>query len=79
MASDVPLLIPEVNCGHADLVLVQRNRRGWNGSIVTNCNCTATDVSLSMKPLLDDFGLKRVFLTSMQALSGAGYPGMDCA
>ena len=76
MASDVPLLIPEVNSDHADLVLVQRNRRGWNGSIVTNCNCTATGVTLSLKPLLDDFGLKRVFLTSMQALSGAGYPGM---
>ena len=79
MVSDVPLLIPEVNCGHADLVLVQRNRRGWNGSIVTNCYCTATGVTLSLKPLLDDFGLKRVFLTSMQALSGAGYPGMACA
>jgi len=76
MSSDIPLLIPEVNSDHADLVLVQRNRHSWNGSIVTNCNCTATVVTLSLKPLFDDFGLKRVFLTSMQALSGAGYPGM---
>jgi aspartate-semialdehyde dehydrogenase len=76
MSSDVPLLIPEVNSDHADLVLVQRNRRGWKGSIVTNSNCTATGVTLSLKPLFDNFGLKRVFLTSMQALSGAGYPGM---
>ncbi|HCU80471.1 MAG TPA: hypothetical protein DGN60_04830 [Chloroflexi bacterium] len=48
-----------------------------NGTIVTNCNCTATGVTLSLKPLLDDYGIKKVFLTSMQALSGAGYPGVS--
>ena len=77
MEPDIPLLIPEVNSDHAELVRLQRNKRSWNGTIVTNCNCTATGVTLSLKPLYDDFGLKRVFLTSMQALSGAGYPGVS--
>jgi len=77
MVPDVPLLIPEVNSDHAELVELQRKKRGWNGTIVTNCNCTATGVTLSLKPLLDDYGIKKVFLTSMQALSGAGYPGVS--
>ena len=77
MEPDIPLLIPEVNSDHAELVRLPRNKRSWNGTIVTNCNCTATGVTLSLKPLYDDFGLKRVFLTSMQALSGAGYPGVS--
>lgn len=76
VAADVPLLIPEVNSDHAGLVHQQRKRRGWSGCIVTNCNCTATGVTISLKPLLDTFGLRRVFLVSLQAISGAGYPGV---
>ena len=76
MAVDVPLLIPEVNPDHIMLVEQQRQQRGWSGCIVTNCNCTATGVTVSLKPLLDSFGLQRVFVVSMQAISGAGYPGV---
>ena len=76
MAADVPLLIPEVNPDHAVLVERQREQRGWSGCIVTNCNCTATGVTVSLKPLLDAFGLRRVFAVSLQAISGAGYPGV---
>ena len=73
---DVPLLIPEVNPEHARLVEVQRKRRGWSGWITTNPNCTSTGMTIALKALQDAFGLKRVFAVSMQALSGAGYPGV---
>ncbi len=73
---DVPILIPEVNPEHAGLVEVQRRSRGWKGAIVTNSNCTSTGMTVALKPLLDAFGLRRVFAVSMQALSGAGYPGV---
>lgn len=73
---DVPLMIPEVNADHAALVKVQRRKRGWSGCIVTNCNCTSTGFTVSLKPLLDAFGLQRVFAVSLQAASGAGYPGV---
>lgn len=74
--ADVPLLIPEVNPQHARLVEVQRKRRGWTGWIATNPNCTSTGMTIALKALQDAFGLKRVFAVSMQALSGAGYPGV---
>lgn len=73
---DVPILIPEVNPEHAGLVEVQRRSRGWKGAIVTNSNCTSTGMTVALKPLLDAFGLRRVFAFSMQAVSGAGYPGV---
>ncbi len=73
---DVPLLIPEVNHDHIRLVEVQRRQRGWRGCIVTNPNCTSSGFTMALRPLLDAFGLKRVFVVSMQALSGAGYPGV---
>ncbi len=73
---DVPLLIPEVNPDHLELIAVQRARRGWSGAIVTNPNCTATGPTMLMRPLHDAFGITRVLLVSMQALSGAGYPGV---
>ncbi|MEW6504947.1 MAG: aspartate-semialdehyde dehydrogenase [Chloroflexota bacterium] len=73
---DVPLLIPEVNPDHARLVEVQRRRRGWQGWITTNPNCTSTGMTIALKALQDAFGLKRVFAVSLQALSGAGYPGV---
>jgi aspartate-semialdehyde dehydrogenase len=76
MWPDVPLLIPEVNPDHAGLIEVQRKQRGWRGFIATNPNCTSTGFTIALRPLLDAFGLKRVFVVSMQALSGAGYPGV---
>lgn len=73
--TDVPLVIPEVNPEHLDLLHVQRARRGWRGAIVTNPNCSAITLVLALKPLVNAFGVKRVLLSTMQALSGAGYPG----
>jgi len=73
---DVPLLIPEVNPDHTDLVRTQRKNSGWSGCIVTSCNCTSTGFTVSLKPLLDSFGIRQVFVVSLQALSGAGYPGV---
>ncbi len=75
MDDDVPLVIPEVNPDHLQLVEVQKRRRGWDGCIVTNPNCTTIILVLSLKPLLD-LGLKAVRVASMQAISGAGYPGV---
>jgi len=73
---DVPLLIPEVNPGHTALIETQKSRRGWKGFIVTNPNCTSTGLTIVFKALQDAFGLRRAFVVSMQALSGAGYPGV---
>lgn len=76
MDADVPLLIPEVNPSHLELLKVQRKARGWKGAIVTNPNCTTIGMALALKPIQDAFGLTAVMMTSMQALSGAGYPGV---
>lgn len=76
MYADVPLLIPEVNPDHLALVDVQRKRRGWSGAIITNPNCTSTPVTMAFRPLLDAFGVRQSIMVSMQALSGAGYPGV---
>ncbi len=74
---DVPLLIPEVNPDHLALLEVQRARRGWQrGFIVTNPNCTAVMLTMALAPLHAAFGLKAVLVTTMQGLSGAGYPGV---
>jgi aspartate-semialdehyde dehydrogenase len=73
---DVPILVPEVNAGHANLVEAQRQRRGWRGCIVTNPNCTSTGLTVTFKALQDAFGVRRAFAVSLQALSGAGYPGV---
>ena len=75
-APDVPILFPEVNPEHTRALQVQRQKRGWRGGIVTNSNCTSTGLSVALKALQDAFGLRRVFVVSMQALSGAGYPGV---
>jgi aspartate-semialdehyde dehydrogenase len=77
MDSDVPLLIPDVNPEHTGLIPVQKARRGWNGFIVTNPNCTTTHLVCALKPLHDAFGLAAVNVVSMQAISGAGYPGVS--
>ncbi len=73
MDADVPLLIPEVNADHLDIVKEQKFGRGF---IVTNPNCSVIGLVIALKPLQDAFGIKKVFLTTMQALSGAGYPGV---
>jgi aspartate-semialdehyde dehydrogenase len=76
MDADVPLLVPEVNPDHLALVRAQRKERGWKGMIVTNPNCTTVGLVLSLAPLERAFGLEKVMMTSMQAVSGAGYPGL---
>ncbi len=73
---DVPILLPEVNTDHAALVEIQRKQRGWKGCIVTNPNCTSTGLTVALKALQNAFGIHKVFAVSMQALSGAGYPGV---
>lgn len=76
MDADVPLLIPEVNPDHLALVRAQRQQRNWQGMIVTNPNCTTIGLVMSLAPLDRAFGLAKVLVTSMQAVSGAGYPGV---
>jgi aspartate-semialdehyde dehydrogenase len=76
MDPDVPLLIPDVNPDHTALIRVQQARRGWRGFIVTNPNCSATHLVCALKPLHDAFGLTAVNVVTMQAISGAGYPGV---
>ncbi|MGQ9551007.1 MAG: aspartate-semialdehyde dehydrogenase [Candidatus Bathycorpusculaceae bacterium] len=76
MELDVPLINPEVNCDHVCLIEEQRRRRKWSGAIVTNPNCCTAVLTLSLKPIYDDFGIGKVIVSTMQALSGAGYPGV---
>lgn len=76
-ADDVPLLLPEVNAHHIHLVTTQRKNKNWSGCIITNPNCTSTGLTVALKALDDAFGVKKVFAVSMQALSGAGYPGVS--
>lgn len=76
MDPDVPLIIPEINPDHLSLIETQKKRRKSNGFIVTNPNCTTIGLTMVLKPLDDAFGVKSVLVTSMQALSGAGYPGV---
>lgn len=74
--ADVPILLPEINADHARVVEVQRKNRGWDGFIVTNPNCTSTGMTIALRALLDSFGVDKVFAVSLQATSGAGYPGV---
>lgn len=77
MDPDVPLLIPEVNAAHLDAILLQQKKRGYStGFIVTNPNCSTAGLVLVLKPLADAFGLEKVFVVTLQAVSGAGYPGV---
>lgn len=73
---DVPLLLPEINADHIQLVKQQRKNKGWSGCIVTNPNCTSTGLTIALKALDNAFGVKKAFVVSLQALSGAGYPGV---
>lgn len=75
---DVPILIPGVNDGHAELLELQRKRRGWKGFIAPLPNCTTTGLAITLKPIQDVFGIERVIMTSLQAVSGAGRsPGVS--
>lgn len=69
---DVPIFIPGVNLDHVRLIDAQKKNRGWQGFIATQPNCTTIGLAITLKPLFDTFGLKKVFMTSMQGLSGAG-------
>jgi aspartate-semialdehyde dehydrogenase len=76
MEPDVPLVAAEVNPEHLALLEVQRRRRGWSGGIVTNGNCATIVAVLALAPIHRAFGVKRIFAATMQAVSGAGYPGV---
>lgn len=77
MDPDVPLLIPDVNPGHLAVLPLQQKARGYSsGLLVTNPNCSTAGLVLALKPLEDAFGLDQVFVVTMQAISGAGYPGV---
>lgn len=77
MAEDVPLLVPEVNPDHLGLVETQRRERGWGGAILCNPNCTTTVLVMALAPLHAAFGVETVMMSSMQAASGAGWPGVS--
>jgi aspartate-semialdehyde dehydrogenase len=76
MEQDVPLLVPEVNPDHLKLLAAQTKARGWTGRIVTNPNCSTVVLTMALAPL-KQFGITRVLVTTMQAISGAGYPGVS--
>jgi len=77
MDPDVPLLIPEVNAAHLDAIPLQQKNRGYDtGFIITNPNCSTAGLVLVLKPLADAFGLEKIFVVTLQAISGAGYPGV---
>jgi aspartate-semialdehyde dehydrogenase len=69
---DVPILIPGINDEHAELLNTQRKNRGWQGFIAPLPNCTTTGLAITLKPIINEFGAEMVFMTSLQALSGAG-------
>jgi aspartate-semialdehyde dehydrogenase len=75
MEPDVPLLIPEVNADHLQVIPAQQRARGWSGAIVTNPNCSTIVLAMSLAPL-KPFGIRRVVAATLQAVSGAGYPGV---
>lgn len=75
MEPDVPLLVPEINPGHLSLIPLQQRNRGWKGMIVTNPNCSTVVLTMALAPLVS-FGIERVIAATLQAVSGAGYPGV---
>ena len=75
MEPDVPLLVPEINPDHLKLIPVQQQQRGWKGQIVTNPNCSTVVLTMALAPL-KPYGITRVVATTLQAISGAGYPGV---
>jgi len=75
MEKDVPLLVPEINADHLKLVPQQQSARGWKGKIVTNPNCSTIVLTMGLAPLMQ-FGVEKIIATTLQAISGAGYPGV---
>ncbi len=75
MMKDVPLVIPEVNPGHLGLIDVQQDERKWDGYVITNPNCTTIMMAVTLKPLVK-FNIEKIYIASMQAISGAGYDGV---
>jgi aspartate-semialdehyde dehydrogenase len=75
MENDVPLLVPEINAEHLRIIPLQQRNRGWKGQIATNPNCSTVVLTMALAPFRQ-FGIKRVIVTTMQAISGAGYPGV---
>jgi aspartate-semialdehyde dehydrogenase len=76
MENDVPLVVPEVNPDHIGLIDYQKKKRGWSGFIATDPNCSTINFVLALKPLHDILDISKVVVTTMQAISGAGYPGL---
>jgi len=76
MEKDVPLIVPEINPEHIELIDFQKKNRKWDGYIVTTPNCTTVGLVMPLKPLHDAYVLKKVVVTTMQAVSGAGFPGV---
>ena len=76
MLPDVPLLVPEINADHLEIIEAQRRNRGWPGAIVTNPNCSTIALTMGLAPL-KPFGIEKVMAATMQAISGAGYPGLS--
>ncbi len=74
MEPDVPLIVPEINPDHLSLLPAQRSNRGWKGAIVTNPNCSTITLTMALAPLAP-FGIQNIFAATLQAVSGAGYPG----
>jgi aspartate-semialdehyde dehydrogenase len=77
MEEDVPLIIPEINPDHLSLLSLQRERRGWEGGIVANPNCATAVIALALAPLHRCVPIRRVAVTTLQAASGAGHPGVS--
>src|SRR6202047_2145812 len=75
MERDVPLIVPEINPDHLKLVPGQQRARGWKGQYVTNPNCSTIALTMGLGPL-KSFGITKVIVTTLQAISGAGYPGV---
>ena len=75
MEPDVPLLVPEINADHLRIIPLQQQRRGWTGQIATNPNCSTIVLTMALGPF-KQFGIKRILTTTLQAISGAGYPGV---
>jgi len=75
MEADVPLLVPEINADHLKIIPNQQRARGWKGQIVTNPNCSTIVLTMGLAPM-KQFGIKKLIVTTLQAISGAGYPGV---
>jgi aspartate-semialdehyde dehydrogenase len=75
MEPDVPLLVPEINADHLRIIPLQQRQRGWKGQIATNPNCSTVVLTMALAPFRE-FGIRNVLVTTMQAISGAGYPGV---